>query len=96
VKALKDGAFDYVTKPFDPDDLSHLIRNASKQIVLQEENETLKDHISSLERVEDLAGRESSRFTGCLMSVTGWRMMRTFYSNGLSRKSSMNSVTLSD
>jgi len=30
VQALKDGAFDYVTKPFDPDDLSHLIRNASK------------------------------------------------------------------
>ena len=39
VQALKDGAFDYVTKPFDPDDLSHLIRNASKQIVLSEENE---------------------------------------------------------
>ena len=30
VKALKDGAYDYVTKPFDPDDLSHLIRNATK------------------------------------------------------------------
>lgn len=60
VKALKDGAFDYVTKPFDPDDLSHLIRNASKQIVLQEENETLKDHISSLERVEDLVGRSEA------------------------------------
>jgi len=25
---LKDGAFDYVTKPIDPDDLSRLIRNA--------------------------------------------------------------------
>jgi CheY-like chemotaxis protein len=37
VQALKDGAFDYVTKPFDPDDLSHLIRNASKQISLAEE-----------------------------------------------------------
>jgi len=29
LQALKDGAFDYVTKPFDPDDLSHLIRNAA-------------------------------------------------------------------
>jgi DNA-binding NtrC family response regulator len=37
VQALKDGAFDYVTKPFDPDDLSHLIRNAAKLISLADE-----------------------------------------------------------
>ena len=56
VQAIKDGAFDYVTKPFDPDDLSHLIRNASKQIVLSEENEILKVKVISLENVEDLIG----------------------------------------
>jgi DNA-binding NtrC family response regulator len=56
VKALKDGAFDYVTKPFDPDDLSHLIRNASKQIALEVENETLKTRVATLESVEDLIG----------------------------------------
>jgi DNA-binding NtrC family response regulator len=56
VQALKDGAFDYVTKPFDPDDLSHLIRNASKQISLAEENEILKEKVVSLENVEDLIG----------------------------------------
>ncbi|MBC8316246.1 MAG: sigma-54-dependent Fis family transcriptional regulator [Bacteroidales bacterium] len=56
VQALKDGAFDYVTKPFDPDDLSHLIRNASKQIQLTEENVALKEKVISLENVEDLIG----------------------------------------
>ena len=56
VKALKDGAFDYVTKPFDPDDLSHLIRNASKQVLLSEENENLKNKVVSLENIEDLIG----------------------------------------
>lgn len=56
VQALKDGAFDYVTKPFDPDDLSHLIRNATKQIVLASENENLRSRIVTLEHVEDLIG----------------------------------------
>ncbi|MBK7131816.1 MAG: sigma-54-dependent Fis family transcriptional regulator [Bacteroidales bacterium] len=56
VQALKDGAFDYVTKPFDPDDLSHLIRNASKQISLSEENENLRTRVLTLENVEDLIG----------------------------------------
>ncbi len=60
VKALKDGAFDYVTKPFDPDDLSHLIRNASKQIVLTEENENLKKKVVDLENVEDLIGNSEA------------------------------------
>ena len=56
VQALKDGAFDYVTKPFDPDDLSHLIRNASKQISLADENEILREKVVSLENVENLVG----------------------------------------
>jgi DNA-binding NtrC family response regulator len=60
VQALKDGAFDYVTKPFDPDDLSHLIRNASKQISLIEENEILKEKVVMLENVDDLVGKSEA------------------------------------
>lgn len=60
VQALKDGAFDYVTKPFDPDDLTHLIRNASKQISLTEENEILRDKVISLENVEDMIGKSDA------------------------------------
>jgi DNA-binding NtrC family response regulator len=60
VQALKDGAFDYVTKPFDPDDLSHLIRNAANQISLKSENETLRNKVVSLENIEDIIGNSDA------------------------------------
>ena len=68
VQALKDGAFDYITKPFDPDDLSHLIRNASSQISLKEENKALRNKLVSLENVEDIIG-SSDAMIGVLKEV---------------------------
>ncbi len=56
VKALKEGAFDYVTKPFDPDSLSHLIRNALKQRKLINENVELRDSLESLIKPPILIG----------------------------------------
>jgi len=56
VQALKEGAFDYVTKPFDPDSLSHLVRNAAKQRVLARENIGLKDSLQEYIRPPDIIG----------------------------------------
>lgn len=56
VEGLKHGAFDYVSKPFDPDDLSRLVRNALKQKDLTDENIQLKETISDLAGAEDIIG----------------------------------------
>ena len=56
VQALKRGAFDYVTKPIDPDYLSHLIQNAVKQRALTNENVKLKESISEFSKIDDIVG----------------------------------------
>jgi DNA-binding NtrC family response regulator len=48
VEALKLGAFDYITKPVDPDELSNTVRNALTQKELSEENVRLREKVSEL------------------------------------------------
>jgi len=59
VKALKEGAFDYVTKPFDPDHLSRLIRNASKQRKLTRHVEVLQDSLEAFTKPPEIIGASS-------------------------------------
>ncbi len=59
VQALKNGAFDYVTKPIDPDELSHLIKNAIKQKSLKQENVALKTSIDEMFGFEGLIGEST-------------------------------------
>ncbi len=48
VRALKAGAFDYITKPIDPDELSHLVKRAVEQRRLRTENLRLREKVESL------------------------------------------------
>ena len=56
VKTLKQGAFDYVTKPIDPDELSHLVRRALEHKRLAEENTRLRGTIDEFVGAESIIG----------------------------------------
>jgi DNA-binding NtrC family response regulator len=56
VQALKEGAFDYVTKPVDPDDLSRLIKNAVEKRRLVAENIQLRQRIGELSIPDEIIG----------------------------------------
>ncbi|MBI1983318.1 MAG: sigma-54-dependent Fis family transcriptional regulator [Acidobacteria bacterium] len=56
VRALKDGAYDYITKPFDPDDLAHLIRKALEHRRMKDENLRLRQSLEEIQAA-DLVGQ---------------------------------------
>jgi len=47
MKAIKEGAYDYVTKPLDPDDLEQIIDRAAERRQLVRENLELKQRIEA-------------------------------------------------
>jgi len=48
VQALKHGAYDYITKPFDPDELVHLIRNAVEHRRAKREVVRLRENLQEV------------------------------------------------
>ncbi len=56
IQALKQGAYDYVTKPVDPDELNHLVKNALEQKALKEENYRLKSSFEEMIIPDNLVG----------------------------------------
>ncbi len=56
VAAMKQGAYDYIIKPFDPDDLEHLVRNALERRRLVVENQELKARIDELSPFSEIIG----------------------------------------
>jgi DNA-binding NtrC family response regulator len=56
VEAMKEGAYDYISKPVDPDKLSILIRNAVNQRRLMAENIQLRQKVEELSLQDEIVG----------------------------------------
>jgi two-component system response regulator PilR (NtrC family) len=57
IEAIKLGAFDYVTKPFQVDELVNIVRHAIEKKALKEENVLLKVELSQQEKFGEIVGR---------------------------------------
>jgi len=73
VEALKDGVFDYVVKPIDPDDFTHIIRNALEKRRLSQENVQLRQKIEDLTTPDEIIGTSPKlkRVMEMIASVAG-------------------------
>ena len=57
VAALKNGAYDYVSKPFDPDDIAHTVHNALTHKRVEQENARLRETVASITRPQEIVGQ---------------------------------------
>ncbi|MGB7844409.1 MAG: sigma-54 dependent transcriptional regulator [Candidatus Acidiferrum sp.] len=60
VAALKNGAYDYVSKPFDPDDIAHTVHNALSHQRAQQENARLRETVASVVRPQEIVGQSAA------------------------------------
>ena len=56
VTALKNGAYDYVTKPLDPDEIAHLVKKALAHKRTEQENVRLRETVAEVARPEEIIG----------------------------------------
>jgi DNA-binding NtrC family response regulator len=57
VQALKHGAYDYITKPVDPDELSHLVANALEHKRARREVVRLRENLQEVSPSTELIGK---------------------------------------
>jgi DNA-binding NtrC family response regulator len=65
IAAIRAGAYDFVTKPFDMDELALTIERAIRHRVLREEVKRLRKEVDSTQRFEEILGTSSAMLKMC-------------------------------
>lgn len=60
IEAMKAGAYDYVQKPFKPDEVVLALRKAEERELLRRENRALREEIRKENRFEDILAKSAS------------------------------------
>jgi len=60
IEAMKAGAYDYVSKPFKPDEVLLVLRKAEERLRLSRENRRLRSELSAGFRLDDFVGSSAS------------------------------------
>jgi two-component system, NtrC family, response regulator HydG len=60
IAALKNGAYDYVGKPLDPDEIAHLVSNALSHRRAERENRRLRETVAEATAPGDLIGQSAA------------------------------------
>ena len=84
IGCMKHGAYDYITKPFDLDDIVHSVRRALDKRHLELEIREYREHLE--DKVSEQAGRIRASFFNAIRSLANALEARDKYTSGHSQR----------
>lgn len=94
IKCMKEGAYDYLTKPFDFNNLESSICRALEKRKLELENREYKEHLE--EKVEQQADKIRQSFFNAMTSLAYALEARDEYTSGHSNRVTVSALAISD
>ncbi|MBN1368639.1 MAG: response regulator [Dehalococcoidaceae bacterium] len=94
IKCMKEGAYDYLTKPFDFNNLDSSISRALEKRRLELENREYKEHLE--EKVEEQADKIRQSFFNAMTSLAYALEARDEYTSGHSNRVTVSALVISE
>ncbi len=84
IECMKQGAYDYIIKPFDLEDILHSVRRALEKRRLELENKEFQEHLK--DKVAEQAGRIRASFFNAIRALVNALEARDKYTSGHSQR----------